>query len=290
MVNHIFTLQKNGYEPFFDFVKAYAIICVLIGHTIPNISHFGYFFWAGMQVPLFLLVQSFHALKKEKSSLNFKKIAVRVLIPFLFMMGMYLVYCALKGTLNRELLLKGLMDGGYGPGCYFPWIFIQMAVILYFARPLLDKGDMSVQCLVAILICESFEILSSYLGMSDKVYRLLAIRYLFLVFLAWAWVKNGIVVNVWTICLSLLSCAAIAYFVYFSESDEPFFFNTSWSCHRWPCYFYLSSLFCAFLYMIYRKVSHYTVICNIVSFLAKSSYEIFLIQMVFIVILKSATY
>lgn len=28
-------LNKNGYEPFLDFLKAYAIIGVLLGHTIP---------------------------------------------------------------------------------------------------------------------------------------------------------------------------------------------------------------------------------------------------------------
>lgn len=29
------TLNKSDYEPFFDFIKAYAILCVLMGHTIP---------------------------------------------------------------------------------------------------------------------------------------------------------------------------------------------------------------------------------------------------------------
>ena len=281
-MNLIISFQSKGYEPFFDFIKAYAIVCVLVGHTFPNISQYGYFFWAGMQVPLFVLVQSFHVLKKPTPTINFKKLATRILIPFILVTSFYLAFRALKGGLSWDLLAQGMTDGGYGPGCYFPWIYIQMAVILYFARFLLDKGDIRIQCAIAILVCELFEIFSSYLGLSDKLYRLLAVRYFFLVFLAWSWVKYGIVINIWTVCLSLLSLASIVYFHYLSTNDEPFFFHTSWTCHRWPCYFYLSTLFCAFLYFIYKRTAHNMVVNRIVTLLSTCSYEIFLIQMIFI--------
>ena len=74
---------KNGYDPFIDFIKAYAIICVLIGHTIPYSELWGYGLWAGMQVPLFILIQSFHFFKREANSVSIKKIFNRVLLPFL---------------------------------------------------------------------------------------------------------------------------------------------------------------------------------------------------------------
>jgi len=59
------SFNKTGYDPFIDFIKAYAILCVLIGHTLPFTDYWGYGLWAGMQVPLFVLVQVFHGFKKD---------------------------------------------------------------------------------------------------------------------------------------------------------------------------------------------------------------------------------
>ena len=59
--------NKLGHEPFLDFLKAYAIICVLIGHTFPLLNQSGYPFWAGLQVPIFVLIQAFHVLKNKSS-------------------------------------------------------------------------------------------------------------------------------------------------------------------------------------------------------------------------------
>ena len=133
-----------------------------------------------------------------------------------------------------------------------------------------------------LAICEGFEILSSIIGLPDWLYRLLAIRYFFLIYLGWLWVKEGIVINVKTISLSLLSMVAIIYFDYYYTPTEPWFFDTVWRCHRWPCYFYVSTLLCGLLYWIYLKTNGYSIVQNISKILAKCSYEIFLIQMVII--------
>lgn len=79
--------KKDGYEPFIDFIKAYAIITVLIGHTFDYHEYWGYSFWAGVQVPLFVLVQSFHVLKKESPKLDVVKLFKRVLFPYLIIGG-----------------------------------------------------------------------------------------------------------------------------------------------------------------------------------------------------------
>ena len=86
------TLNKSGYEPFFDFIKAYAILCVLMGHTIPFLKETGYSLWYGMQVPLFVLIQAFHALKKESFSFSIKKISKRIIYPFLLIQTIPIVY------------------------------------------------------------------------------------------------------------------------------------------------------------------------------------------------------
>lgn len=176
------------------------------------------------------------------------------------------------------------MLGGYGPGSYFPWVYLQLAIILHFARPLFDRGNTTSQTILWIVICEGFEILDSYY-MPDSIHRLLAIRYLFLIYLSWRWVKDGIVINKTTILLSILSGLSISYFFYGNFNNEPFFYTTGWSCHRWPCYFYVSTLLCYLLHIIYVSVSNISFIDRTIKFLAKCSYEIYLVQMAVIAIL-----
>ena len=105
--------NKSGYDPFIDFIKAYAIICVLIGHTLP-VTYLGYGLWAGMQVPLFILIQTFHFYKKEGTRLNIKKLIQRVILPFVII-GLleFLVLCFLNNKLLcKQLIFNELLNGG----------------------------------------------------------------------------------------------------------------------------------------------------------------------------------
>ena len=79
----VINFNKTGYDPFLDFIKAYAILAVLLGHTFPFLDETGYFLWYGMQVPLFILVQVFHVLKKENYKLNLIQLFKRVFVPFI---------------------------------------------------------------------------------------------------------------------------------------------------------------------------------------------------------------
>ena len=132
------------------------------------------------------------------------------------------------------------------------------------------------------MICQGFEILCSIIELSDWLYRLLAIRYIFLIYLGWLWVKEGIVLNVTTIVLSILSMGTIVYFDYFYSQSEPWLYDTVWRTHRWPCYIYVSILLCGILYWIYGKIKVFKIIENTIKTLAKCSYEIFLMQMIVI--------
>lgn len=283
-------LNKTGYEPFLDYLKAFAIICVLIGHTFPFLNLMGYSFWIGMQVPLFVLIQAFHVLKKPSTKLDFKKIFFRILLPyFIILLGIVLVYLSF-GKMDNQQIVKGLIGGGYGPGSYYPWIYLQLAVILYFVRPIFDKGNLIKQAVLWLVVCEGFEILESLLHIPEPIHRLLAVRYLFLVYLAWIWVKKGIVINKSTLLLSVLSLLSIVYFEYCNFNNEPLFFDTAWKYHRWPCYFYVSTLLCYLFFYVYKYVSQVRLIDRIVQLLAKCSYEIFLVQMAVIPILPKLSF
>ena len=146
-----------------------------------------------------------------------------------------------KEDLSNTLIHFALL-GGYGPGAYFPWVYIQIAMILPFAGWLINRIPRQYHIVTVLLICEGFEVLLSFVDFPDRIYRLLAIRYLFLIYLGYLWVKDGIKWNKRTILLSLLSLAFVAYFNLWSGNTEPFFYHTSWSYHRWPCYYYVAVL------------------------------------------------
>lgn len=278
-------LNKKGYEPFIDFLKAYAIICVLIGHTFPYLDKVVAPFWLEMQVPIFVLIQAFHVLKKPSSELDFKKLFSRVLLPYMIVLiGIVFVYL-LFGKLDNNQIIKGLIGGGYGPGSYYPWVYIQLAIILHLVRPLFNRGNTTNQTILWIVVCEGFEILESCINMPDPIHRLLAVRYLFLIYLSWRWVKQGIIINKRTILLSILSGLSIAYFYYCNFNNEPLFCTTGWTYHRWPCYFYVSTLLCYLLHIIYVPISKISFVDRVIRFLAKCSYEIFLLQMAVIALL-----
>lgn len=281
-MNYTITFNKSGYEPFIDFIKAYAILCVLMGHTFPYLKASGYSLWYGMQVPLFVLVQVFHVLKKESYSFSVKKMLKRIVCPFLLIQIIPLSIEILKYGYSNNLIANCLIGGGYGPGAYYPWIYVQLAVLLLVVKPWFDRGTKKQNLIISLLICEGLEIISSIIGLPDSLYRILSIRYLFLIYLGWLWVKEGIVLNVKTIVLSLMSMGTIIYFDYCYTPTEPWFYDTAWRCHRWPCYFYVSTLFCGILYLIYNKTKGNSIVRYASKTLAKCSYEIFLIQMVII--------
>jgi peptidoglycan/LPS O-acetylase OafA/YrhL len=175
-----------------------------------------------------------------------------------------------------------VLSGGRGPGSYYPWVYLQIAVILPYTKKLLDKGTVIRNGIVFLIVCELFEIVSSITNLPDSFHRLLAIRYLFLLYLAWIWVNKGITINRKTIILSSLSFLTIIYFEYFSVNDEILFYNTAWKYHRWPCYYFVAMGGVILLRCLYDKLCNKEKSKIIIDLLARCSYEIFLIQMLVI--------
>lgn len=279
------TFSKSGYDPFIDCIKAYAIICVLIGHTLP-VTNFAYGLWAGMQVPLFILVQVFHFYKKEDTCLNIKKIFQRVVMPFLVIGVLeFIVLCILNGGYDcKSLIISWLLDGGgYGPGSYFPITYVQIALLLPCFQRVFNRLNRTQVIWFFLVLAEGLEVLCSLIYLPEWLYRLLAIRYLFLILLGWFWVREGIVLNRRMVVLSILSALAIIYFeylaVYFDIDTEPWFFKTDWTFHRWPCYYFCAYGLVFLLHLIWEWLQKTEWISNLVKELAKSSYEIFLVQM-----------
>lgn len=119
--------------------------------------------------------------------------------------------------------------------------------------------------------------------MPDYMYRLLFLRYFFLTYLGYLWVKRGIVLNKINILLSIISITAIG-LLYYGKSFgligeyEPLVFTTDWTIFHWFSYFLPWSFLSFFICKSYKKVEG-TKIGAILLLAGKRSFEIFLFQM-----------
>ena len=278
------TFNKSGYDPFIDFIKAYAIIMVVFTHCIPT-SVYNYILgclWIDVQVPLFLLIQVFHAYKNEKNpKINIKKMAKRIVLPFAIIQIVIFVILALlsEDDVCKLLNISVLIRGGYGPGSYYFWVYIEFAFLLRWAFPYLERHNVKTLTIVFIIISMIIDIICSITNMPEQLYRLLALRYVFLILLGYLWVKQGIVLNKRTTALAVCSILATLFFSYTNFDLEPLFFTTGWKTHRWLCYYFIATLFVVLLKRIYNNVSKHKIVDKIIREIGKCSYDIFLFQM-----------
>lgn len=258
-------------------------MCVVISHCIPKLLYDITLFrvWGDMQVPLFILIQVFHAYKhKTYPQLNFKKMVRRIIIPFVviqvLIMGGYLLLSDLSMIEIGGLFI---INGGIGPGSYYPWVYVQMYFILIFLYPIIKKTSLNELAVLLIMFSVLIEVLFSVFDGSDKLYRLTCLRYLFLIYLGMLWVEKGIDVNRKTMLLSFLTLLITIFLTLTSYNLEPFFFNTRWRTHRWICYYYVAIVLPYILFYFYRIIKKWEKIECMIKLIARSSYEIFLFQM-----------
>lgn len=279
----VITINKESYDPFIDFLKAFAIICVVISHALPKELYNSIMFsvYGGMAVPLFLMIQVFHAYKSGASPrIHKSKLLLRIILPFLFVQILLfaeeLFFLELPIT---HLFCIMLVGGGFGPGAYYPWIYLQMTVLLVILWPILNRLSLKQLLIPFVIACEGLEIYSSCTRLTAWIYRLMVVRYIFLVYLGLIWVRKGVVLNNKTIIFSIVTVAITIFFHFNNENLQPWFYNTGWKTHRWICYFYASNLFIVGLWRIYQWCLKYQNLSRVMKTIARSSYEIFLVQM-----------
>lgn len=289
MTSKALTFNKTGYDPFIDFLKAYSIICVVIAHILPSEFYKYILFqvWGDMQVPMFVLIQVFHAYKKGvKPKLNWSSLLKRIFLPFVVIQAVIISFKVLTG--GHFYGQNFIVSGGYGPGSYYIWIYLQIAFLLVIIWSWLRRLSLN-QALVWFLIFSlGFEILCSVIDCPEWLYRLLCVRYLFLIPLGMIWIEKGVTINRNTVIISFLSIVAVLFFMFTNYDLEPFFFNTGWKTHRWICYFYLPILLTYVLYLVWNSMKENPVIEKAVKWTAARSYEIFLSQMAVLVCLPFA--
>lgn len=275
--------NKTGYDSFIDFIKAYSILLVVLGHAFPARLHDYTLFcvWGGMQVPLFILIQVFHAYKKGTApQIKWVTLLKRIVVPFVLIQGILLIGKLLfSNESTKYVLATFVISGGYGPGSYYFWIYIQTAIILVWIWPYVKKLSRSQLTWSFLIFSIGCEILFSIIDLPDFVYRLLAIRYLFLIPLALVWIDKGVELNAKNVLLSIASIAAVFLLKYSKHNLEPMFYQTAWVTHRWICYYYLPTMFTYILWYIFNQLMKSDRIAIAVKVIAKCSYEIYLFQM-----------
>lgn len=282
LCNETFVLKKEGYDPFLDYMKGWAILSVVLLHAIVS-PHWAYFMLQA--VPIFLLIQVFHSYKKGLENcrvFNFAKIWQRILYPF-FKVQFFLLCFYIVTSLGNVggVLKKFVIDGGLGPGSYYPWLYVQFALLLPFlARYLKDKSVMTVGWTLLLLSVAS-EIFFCLIHIHDGIWRLLCVRYIYLCFLGLMWVsESGVKMTKVKLLLILVSFVSITLLVYFDVNLEPLFLSsesTRWYKFHWFTYYWPAFAVPQMLWWLWKHSS--CAINHLFCVMGKYSWEIFLVQM-----------
>lgn len=193
-MERLITFNKAGYDPSIDYLKGVCILLVVLTHCIPTGIQKTLLFpiWGLPAVPLFILIQVFHAYKRgtDVGVVKWGKLWERIIKPFLIvelLIGVILfvkiiikdfyTYAELKACLYNYLI-----NGGRGPGSYYPWIYMQFALLLPATGKVLRKFSL-MQLAIGFAICSMvIELVVNLTGMSHYLYRVLFLRYVFIIF------------------------------------------------------------------------------------------------------------
>ena len=291
MINSLH-LKKDSYDPFIDFLKGVCIIFVLLNHCFPvklqNLTFFA--FWGGQAIPIFILIQVFHAYKRgfDQVKFNLKKLWNRIIAPFLYVEGLIIfvkiteLYITNGGV--KDFLGTIFYGGGRGPGSYYPWLYSQFAIILPIMAIVFRKFDKKQLLLIFVVASQSFEILSCIIDMPDwPYYSLLFIRYTFLIYLGYLLVV-GIELDAVNIIISVISVGVMGIFAFSHFDMLPLFkTNTMWKICQWPCYmsvFLLIGVIRSIRDKCHDKWALY------IEKIGRLSYEIFLFQLFYYVLVS----
>lgn len=132
-----FKIQFNntGHDDFIDFLKGFAILCVILTHSISGTfqKYILFPFWGAQAVPIFIIIQSYHFFKSEKPDIlqwKFKKILKRIFMPFFIVTFAEILLLLSFGQSPVTIYKETITSGGIGLGCYFPWIYLQISIAL----------------------------------------------------------------------------------------------------------------------------------------------------------------
>ena len=270
-----------------DVLKGICIIFVIITHfNWKDEERLKYLFpfWIGMAIPVFMMLSGYvnalsfkrHNIDNIEKAYDFKNIIakyIRFTIPFA-------VVFLLDGIVSKDFhILKkdgplgvicSFARGGYGAGSYYyPFLiqFIFLFPIVYFV---IHKYDLRgyIYCGIINLVYEF--IIRAY-GVNLRTYRIVVLRYLWVIafgiFLA---IGKKKISKLTYIFMLIIGSIYIVLFLYTGEKP----FITKWwiGTNMW------ASLFIIPIIVLFISVN---ISCLPIEIIGKSSYHIFLVQMIY---------
>lgn len=289
-----FQESKKSYFEQIDFIKALAITSVIVLHTISPERLLDIFtpFHMWQAVPAFMMlagmtstlsIRSLAARPDRAPAANrWKKKLLgyvrRLIVPFT---AIWLVQAVLLLVLQKDdlnTILTAYFLGGLGPGSYFTPLFIQH--LLIFPLILALKNRLTPYPHYGVIFgffaaCLFLEWLCLSLNISDSLYRLLYVRYIFAAILGSYLVTHPFSRPV-VLGGALASAVYIAHNGYFSGKN--YLIDHVWGIQHAPDYFY-TLLIVISLWNLYPWLANSRT-QNILD-IGKASYHIFLVQMVY---------
>lgn len=283
-------LKKQGHDPFLDFLKGFCILSVILHHCLFNAlalprTFLLFPYWGRLAVPLFLILQAYHVFRRDYRPVNGAQIAKmlrKIFLPFACVTLLeFALLLALKDYSFTDLLKRTIRSGGIGLGSYYFWIYLQFFFIVPIIHCFFTKKNIGLVGggIMLFVLSAAVEIACSLTNFPVSLYRLACLRYLFLIYLGFAWSRIGIRISVSTVILSLVSVAFIYAFLAGLTFEPLFFTARGWENCHWVCYFYPAFLFMFFLWLAYRKFP--SKLCAAVMEIGRNSWHIFLAQMFF---------
>lgn len=269
-----------------DYLKSISIILVIIQHTITYelINKIGGAYYILQAVSIFIIISSInlansferneYTIKHIYSKKYFIKKMKRILIPFSIIWVIEILITILQGNYNKISLGKSYITGGFGPGSYFTPIMLQ----IFFIAPIMyhiAKKNIKVLLGITFIINLIFEIFSHYY-LDNSMYRLILLRYLFLISLGLYLVlynKKSKIIIKFLCFLSMIYIAEIHYFNF----KPPVFL--AWDSRNVPSFFYPMVL--VIIGLTYLNNIKSEKVTNCIILISNSTYHICLIQMLY---------
>lgn len=283
-----------------DFIRGFAIFSVILLHTLSGDLRASSFsiFHIGQAVPIFIAITfflSFINLEKMNAKLDewyspkrLRSLLKRIILPVFVINILQIFVMIIIGHTN--LIINVICGGGYGPGSYYLWVYLQLWFLMPFIFKMLKYCGKYIGIMLMLAICVLVNLLmnlfSSFFPMLDKINSLLCFRYLFLAAIAWIWLYkeqyNRHIIN----CLAILSLVYLFYVMY-DNDPSPLVYAGNWASQNYPVYFWTYVIILSLLYA-YKK-NQIESLNKFFCWMGKNSWQIFIIQMFILGFLRLET-
>ena len=280
-----------------DWVRGIAILSVILLHTLPTEVLVGSFSFLhiGQAVPLFLFITFFLSFKGEQerddifqsyfTKSRISKLLRQVVIPFFVVVGLQIGVSIVKNW--NQISFWSLISGiqGRGPGSYYLWVYLQLWFLIPFLYWLFKRLK-EYGFLILLLVCIALNYVCVRLGISESLYRLTCIRYLFLSVPAYMYLTKHKYNKTYNWLVTFGVILSLVFFFFLKNIDlSPFVLKLGWSTQQWPTYFWTLAVFSALLWCgnrIHSSNKFFQILC----WLGRNSWYIFLAQMFILSYLK----